>query len=269
MTEPTPLVTKAGMNLDKFESAEILGVKFWKIDKRTLISYITSAAKNPEKKIVGYLNVRGANLAYTTSWYRDFMNSCDLIFCDGFGILLGLRMLGQPFLAEHRMTCPDYIEQLAQACAMNNSSLFLLAGKPGVAEKAAKKLTESAPGLRVGYHHGYFEKTGAENDSVIQKINDFSPDILYIGFGMPIQERWILDNYDRVNTQVFLPLGACLDFFTGSVYRGPNWMTDFGFEWLARLITEPGRLWKRYILGNPVFIYRVVKHHCLGLSIRS
>ena len=76
---------------------------------------------------------------------------------------------------------------------------------------------------------------------------------------MPLQERWILDNISRIEARVFLPLGACLDFYTGTVYRGPRWMTDYGFEWLTRLIIEPQRLWERYILGNPLFLYRVLK----------
>ncbi len=108
-------------------------------------------------------------------------------------------------------------------------------------------------------HHGHFEKSGAENELVIQKINEFQPGILYIGFGMPLQERWILDNINQIEARVFLPLGACLDFYTGTVYRAPRWMTDHGLEWLTRLVTEPQRLWERYILGNPLFFYRVFK----------
>ena len=124
---------------------------------------------------------------------------------------------------------------------------------------AIQKLLAIAPNLRIAGHHGFFEKTGNENDLVIEKINQFKPDILYIGFGMPLQERWILDNYDKIAARVFLPLGACLDFYTESVYRGPRWLTDNGFEWVTRLITEPTRLWERYVVGNPLFIYRVIK----------
>jgi N-acetylglucosaminyldiphosphoundecaprenol N-acetyl-beta-D-mannosaminyltransferase len=80
-----------------------------------------------------------------------------------------------------------------------------------------------------------------------------------VGFGMPLQERWILDNINRIEARVFLPLGACLDFYTGNVYRGPRWMTDRGLEWLTRLFTEPQRLWERYVVGNPLFFYRLLK----------
>jgi N-acetylglucosaminyldiphosphoundecaprenol N-acetyl-beta-D-mannosaminyltransferase len=82
---------------------------------------------------------------------------------------------------------------------------------------------------------------------------------LYVGFGMPLQEDWILRNIDQIDAKVFLPLGACLDFYTGNVYRGPRWMTNYGLEWLTRLVTEPGRLWERYVIGNPLFFYRVLQ----------
>ncbi|RCJ20278.1 glycosyl transferase [Nostoc sp. ATCC 43529] len=205
------------------------------------------------------VNVRAINFAYQLPWYRNFINKADLVFCDGFGVLLGAKFLGYQMKSLHRMTCPDYIESLALACEQQNISLFLLAGQPGVTDKAIKKLLAIAPNLRICGHHGYFDKSGINSDAVIEKINKFKPDVLYIGFGMPLQERWILDNFDKMETRVFLPLGACLDFYTDSVYRGPRWLTDNGFEWLTRLITEPTRLWDRYIIGNPLFFYRVLK----------
>ncbi|HBB33478.1 MAG TPA: glycosyltransferase [Cyanobacteria bacterium UBA8803] len=199
------------------------------------------------------------NLAYEQPWYQDFLNQCDLVFCDGFGVLLGAKALGYSVESVHRMTCPDYIENFALACEKADVPLFLLAGKPGVVDKAIEMFKAVAPKLRVQGHHGYFDKSGEENDKVIQKINEFKPGILYVGFGMPLQERWILDNINRLDVKVFLPLGACLDFYTGSVYRGPRWMTDRGLEWLTRFFTEPQRLWERYVVGNPLFFYRVLQ----------
>ncbi|NER98739.1 MAG: WecB/TagA/CpsF family glycosyltransferase [Symploca sp. SIO1B1] len=205
------------------------------------------------------MNVHAMNLVCEQPWYRDFFNkNADLVFCDGFGVLLGAKLKGYSVESEHRMTCPDYIEDLVLALAKENISLFLLAGKPGVVDKAIAKFKKIAPNLNIQGHHGYFAKSGEENDAVVDKINKFKPGVLYIGFGMPLQERWILDNLERVEARVFLPLGACLDFYTDTVYRGPSWMTDNGFEWLSRLITEPRRLWQRYLLGNIRFLYQVL-----------
>jgi N-acetylglucosaminyldiphosphoundecaprenol N-acetyl-beta-D-mannosaminyltransferase len=242
-----------------FEAVTILGTTFHKVHVRALIDYIIHQAKLSQKTVVGHVNVRAMNFACDLPWYRTFLNQSNLVFCDGFGVLLGAKCCGNSLNANHRMTCPDYIEDLAQACANANTSIYLLAGKPGVVDQAIQKLTQVAPNLTIQGHHGYFDKQGQDNDRVIQEINQFQPDILYIGFGMPLQEQWIIDNMDRIDAKVFLPLGACLDFYTGTVYRGPKWMTDMGLEWLTRLFTEPHRLWERYIVGNPLFFYRIFK----------
>jgi N-acetylglucosaminyldiphosphoundecaprenol N-acetyl-beta-D-mannosaminyltransferase len=247
------------MNEISFDEVILLETRFHQVTVDELIEYIVESAKLEKKTIVGNVNVRAMNFACEFPWYQDFLNNADLVFCDGFGVVLGAKLQGYSLESVHRMTCPDYIEDLALACEKQDVSLFLLAGKPGVVDKAIAKLRAIAPNLRIQGHHGYFEKSGEENDFVIDKINKFKPGVLYVGFGMPLQERWILDNINRIDACVFLPLGACLDFYTGSVYRGPRWMTDRGLEWLARLFTEPQRLWERYVVGNPLFFYRILK----------
>lgn len=242
-----------------FPEIWLLGIRFHQLTVCELIAYIVDRAGKKDKTIVGNVNIRAVNFASDLSWYKDFINTCDIVFCDGFGVLLAAKLNGYTSDSQHRMTCPDYIESLAKSCANANRSLFLLAGKPGVTDEAIAKLTAIAPNLKIAGHHGYFEKTGQENDTVIDQINHFKPDVLYIGFGMPLQEKWIIDNIDRVDARVFLPLGACLDFYTGSVRRAPKFITDNGLEWLSRLLTEPRRLWSRYLVGNTLFFYRVFR----------
>src|SRR4028118_46669 len=249
--------------MKKIDEVILLKTRFHKLTVTDLIDYVVEAAKLEKKTIVGNVNVRAMNFAYEFPWYQDFLNNADLVFCDGFGVLLGAKLQGYSLESVHRMTCPDYIENLALACEQQDVSLFLLAGKPGVVDKAIAKLRAVTPNLKIQGHHGYFEKSGKENDSVIDKINNFKPGVLYVGCGMPLQERWILDNLSRIEARVFLPLGACLDFYTGNVYRGPRWMTDRGLEWLTRLFTEPQRLWKRFVVGNPLFFYRLLKQRVI------
>jgi N-acetylglucosaminyldiphosphoundecaprenol N-acetyl-beta-D-mannosaminyltransferase len=249
------------------ERVYLLGVGFHLLERQGLLAYILAAAGQPRKTVIAHVNAHALNIAYGLPWYRAFFNQADLVFCDGFGVLLGARMLGHQVAAQQRMTCPDYIEELAQRCAAEGRSLFLLAGKPEVVQQAVAKLQAAAPGLRIAGHHGYFAKSGPENDAVVAQINAFQPDILYLGFGMPLQEQWVSENKERVAARVFLPLGACLDYYTGTVYRAPRWATDRGLEWLSRLLAEPRRLWRRYIVGNPLFLWRVLRQR-FGLLAR-
>lgn len=245
--------------MDKLSQISILDVKCNLISVCCLQKIIVEYAKSDQKRVIANVNIKAVNLAHRTPWFKDFINNSEIVFCDGFGVLLGASLLGYPVSPNHRMTCPDYIEELAKTCEKEGVSLFLLAGKPGVVEKAIQKLKLAAPNLRIDGHHGYFDKVGKENSDVVQKVNHFKPHVLYVGFGMPLQEQWILENINDTDARVFLPLGACLDFYTGSLYRGPKWMTDSGLEWLSRLFTEPSRLWERYVIGNPLFFYRVLK----------
>jgi N-acetylglucosaminyldiphosphoundecaprenol N-acetyl-beta-D-mannosaminyltransferase len=240
-----------------FSEVTLLETRFHELTVAELIEYIVEAAKLPKKTIVSNVNVRAMNFACQLPWYRKFINQSDVVFCDGFGVLLAANLHGYSLQSKHRMTCPDYIEDLALICEQNQVSIFLLAGKPGVTDQAILKLKAIAPNLNIQGHHGFFDKTNHENDAVIAKINQFQPDVLYVGLGMPLQEQWIHHNFDAIDARVFLPLGACLDFYVGAVYRGPRWLTDRGFEWLTRFFTEPKRLWERYLIGNSVFFYRV------------
>lgn len=246
-------------SINKLSEVKVLGVRFHQVTCCELIDYVASMAKQSKKTVVANVNVRAMNFANDLPWFKDFINRSELVFCDGFGVLVAAKLNGYALSANHRMTCPDYIESLAKACEKENVSLYLLAGKPGIVDIAIQKLKTVAPNLKIDGHHGYFSKEGEENEAIIEKINQFKPDILYVGFGMPLQEGWIVDNFDKVNARVFLPLGACLDFYTGSVRRGPEWLTDRGFEWLTRFVTEPGRLWSRYLVGNAIFFFRVFR----------
>lgn len=243
------------------ETIELLGVRFHKLVRQQLFQIVVQSASARQKIIIANVNIHAMNLAYELEWYQDFLNRANVVYCDGFGVALGARLAGQQIQATHRLTCPDWIEALALVCQQHDLSLFLLGGMPGVAVEAAGKLRVAAPELKVATHHGYFQKTGPENEQVIAQINAFKPHILYVGLGMPLQEAWIQNNFDQIGANVFLPLGGCLDFYTGQAYRGPRWLTDHGLEWLVRLLTRPTRFWRRYLIGNPLFFYRVLKQH--------
>lgn len=239
----------------------ILGVEISTHSLPFLLNFITHTISNQQKAIVAYANVNAINLAQEISWFLDFLNRSDIVFCDGFGVRWAAKLLGEKL--PPRYTPPDWIIQLCQSCVQNDFSLFFLGSQPDVARKAASRLLAEFPGLKiVGSHHGYFDKSlgSQENKVVINLINHANPNILIIGFGMPLQERWLIDNWSKINSNIALTGGAVFDYISGNIGRAPRWMTDHGLEWLGRLIIEPRRLWKRYLIGNPHFILRVLRY---------
>jgi N-acetylglucosaminyldiphosphoundecaprenol N-acetyl-beta-D-mannosaminyltransferase len=156
-----------------------------------------------------------------------------------------------------RMTGADWIHDLCRRAVREGMSLYFLGGAPGSSADAARLLRVRYPGLRVaGTRHGYSAGTEA-----VEAINRAEPDILLVGMGTPTQEKWIAEHQDALNVPVIWAVGALFDFVNGRIARGPHWMTEHGLEWLCRLATEPGKLWRRYLIGNPLFLWRIVRKY--------
>jgi N-acetylglucosaminyldiphosphoundecaprenol N-acetyl-beta-D-mannosaminyltransferase len=241
-------------------SVDLLGVRIDDLPVETLVEQITRYVQNQEKAIISNVNIHAMNLAYKLADFRQFLCDCEIVFCDGFGVMLGARMAGGNL--HYRYTPPDWIPLLCEECVSNDLSMYFLGAREGVAKQAANNLQASFPRLRIlGTRHGYFDKSpgSLETQIMIQEINEQRPDILLVGFGMPMQEFWLRDNWSELDVGVALPVGAFFDYAAGAKRRAPNWITDSGFEWLGRLIVEPDRLWQRYIIGNPLFFWRILK----------
>lgn len=238
----------------------LLGVRIHTLPVAALIERIACTAQNRQRAIVAYVNAHGLNLAYESLALRDFFNTrAAWVFCDGFGVKWGARLAGQPI--PPRYTPPDWIDPLCSECERRGLSIFLLGDRPATVEKAAHALQTRHAGLKIaGWQHGFFDKTAGstENDAVLESINKTKPDVLLVGFGMPLQEHWLAQNWDCVDAHVAITVGALFSYVAGDVRRAPRWMTDHGLEWLGRLVVEPGRLWRRYVIGLPKFFARVI-----------
>lgn len=242
------------------DPVQILGVNVHAVTWNRLKSYIDSQIRNRLSCEIAYVNVHCMNLAYKDRNFRDILNSFQIVYCDGFGVMLGAKILGHHI--PERITGADWIYDLVSFCEKRSHSLYLFGGEDKVAEKAAQKLVNLFPKIRIaGTHHGYFDKS--ESKKIIDKINSLQADILLIGFGSPLQEKWIFRHRDQIEVPICWVVGAAFDFVAGKVRRGPKWMTNNGMEWAFRFIIEPGRLWQRYLLGNPLFFAYVMKEKFL------
>ena len=221
---------------------------------------ILKAVRGGDHALVLNVNVHALNLCYRDPVLRAFFNAAPVVFCDGVGVMLAARILGRRL--PERITYADWAWELASFAESEGISLFFLGARPGIAEKAAVCLLARHPNLRIlGIRHGYFDhgRGAPGNEAVLREINAAKPDILLVGFGMPLQERWLMQNWDRIDARVALTGGAVFDYISGELERGPRLLVNNGFEWLARLLIEPKRLWRRYVIGNPLFLLRVLK----------
>ena len=255
------LVTVVAQNEMKlFNEIDIFKVQIAPLTVEELHSHIAEYVQAKQHHLTLHVNVHGLNLAYEQKWLREFLNQAALVFCDGAGVIWGAKILGRHI--PQRITYADWMWQLAEFAAQKGFAFYFLGAKPGIVEQAAVRLKTNFPQLKiVGVHHGYFDKShnSAENKAIIQQINAAQPDILIVGFGMPLQEQWLSENWEQINAHVALTGGAVFDYLSGELQRAPTWMTNNGLEWLGRLFIEPRRLWRRYIVGNPLFIWRVIK----------
>ena len=209
------------------------------------------------------VNARAIALAQSMPDFRAALNAADVVFCDGYGVLLAARFLGVRL--PQRITYADWIDPFADFSARQGLSWYFLGAAPGVAEAAAERLRARHPNLRIlGTHHGYYDLWGAENEPVIAQINALKPDVTFVGFGMPTQELWIQRFASRLETHVLLSAGACFDYASGRLRRGPRWMTDHGLEWLARILIEPRRLLHRYVVDLAGFARAVLTQKLFG-----
>ncbi|MGL4513239.1 MAG: WecB/TagA/CpsF family glycosyltransferase [Lacipirellulaceae bacterium] len=236
----------------------VTGLAVDPIDLAQLFDWVVAAAKEGRvsgaRRTVGYLNVHVANTAAGDERVRRYVNECcDLVYCDGKGIGWGARLQG---LAEPpRMTAADWFAELFVRLRDKGLSALVVAGKPGVAKRAVAAIAEQVGSLGdVTTHHGYLE--GGVPESLTELIAERRPEVVLVGMGTPTQERWVLEHRAAIDAPLVWALGATCDYYAGEQARGPEWLRRVGHEWAARLLADPTRLWKRYVLGNPRFLLR-------------
>ena len=239
-------------------SVRVLGVRVDVIDKETLHQEISRRVRAGHKEWLANVNIQAVNLAYRDPNFRDILNRAPIVYCDGAGVRLGARLLGVRL--PERIVLTRWVWELAALCADKDFSIFLLGGASDVVERAAVNLRRRVPRLRIaGCHHGYFEKTGPESDRVVELINSVAPNLLIVCFGMPDQEYWACRYLERLRTNLILFGGSTIDYASGAKAMPPSWAANHGLEWLHRLAQEPVRLWRRYLLGNPLFMFRILR----------
>ena len=248
-------------------TVDILGVRVACLDKPGILavvrSWVECGCKSSEGQArpgcehfrISYVNAHCLNTAARDSQYHNILNSFDLVYPDGIGVVLAGQYLGQPGL--HKVTGRDWIKDFCQLAVAQGWRIYILAGKPGIARRAAESMAVRWPGLHiVGCCDGYFVEKAEQ--VVLCELAADPPDVLFVGMGSPLQEKWLAHHQEQLDIPVCWAVGALFDYVAGDEAPVPSWMDRMGFEWLWRLMIDPLGKWRRYLIGNPLFVARVL-----------
>ena len=225
-----------------YEKINIRGVHFLNVTPAEAVEVGKKMLAGDTVCTVFTPNAEIVQLCIEQNAYYDLYNSGDMVVADGAGVVKAAKILHKPL--KGKVAGVELGEAMLAYCAQSGDTAFFLGAKPGVAEEAARRMTEKYPGLTVaGTHDGYFKKEGEESDAVVEAINQSGAKLLFICLGVPVQEEWISRNKDKLTAaRMCLCLGGSLDVYAGAVKRAPKIFIDLSLEWFYRLLKEPRRL---------------------------
>jgi len=205
------------------------------------------------------LNAHSHNIAHRNAVFKEALQNSDILLPDGISIVWAVRFLTGKKIK--KIAGADVFAYLIDLLNKQNGSCFFLGSSDETLNRIKLRLHEDYPNIKAGFFSPPFKNEFDENDNhtMISQVNDFAPDVLFVGMTAPKQEIWTYQNRHRIHAKVICNIGAVFDFYAGTKKRVPRWLDKLGLEWFYRFIQEPRRMWKRYLIGNSLFIYYVLK----------
>lgn len=236
----------------------ILGVKLSAVNMTMALHTIDEWIRRQQANYVCVAPVHSIMECFDSPELRDVFNHAGLVTPDGMPLVWVSRLHGQA--TTERVYGPDLLLALCEHGMALGYRHYFYGGAEGVAEILVERLHSRFPELQVAglYSPPFRTLTSEEESNIIDRINATNPTIVWVGLGAPKQERWMAANLLNLSAPVLIGVGAAFDFHAGLKPQAPRWMQRSGLEWLFRLSTEPKRLWKRYLINNPRFVYHVL-----------
>jgi N-acetylglucosaminyldiphosphoundecaprenol N-acetyl-beta-D-mannosaminyltransferase len=235
---------------------KFLGVRIDNLTMAEASAQIIALTQADEASQVCFVNADCVNIAFGDEHYRATLSEAKLVLADGIGVRVAGAILNQN--VRENVNGTDMLPYLCAAAEQAGVGIYLLGGRPGIAEGAYTWIAERYPCLKLsGFHHGYF--TEEEQPQIVERIKSSGAGILLAALGAPRQDKWIAAYKNQVGAKVSIGVGGLLDFYSGRIPRAPAWVRELGMEWFYRFWQEPRRMWRRYFLGNAVFLYRVAR----------
>jgi N-acetylglucosaminyldiphosphoundecaprenol N-acetyl-beta-D-mannosaminyltransferase len=246
------------------DKVDILGVRVHCTSTTRLLNAVADLVADAQQRIVLYVNAHCLNVAQEDTEFRSVLNAADLVYADGVAVVWASRWLHGCQM--EKATGADWIEPFCALAQARRWRVYILAGQPGVAAKARTQLEARYSSLYiVGTSDGYFvERSETE---VLRHIAETRPDVIFIGLGTPRQEKWLAARREELPAGVYWVVGALFDYLAGVERRAPGWMRAFALEWAWRLLINPIGKGRRYLIGNPLFVLRVVRQRLLSRQV--
>jgi N-acetylglucosaminyldiphosphoundecaprenol N-acetyl-beta-D-mannosaminyltransferase len=235
-------------------AVRFMGVTVNLLTSYSLLDLVTECVATNRTIVIANHNLHSLCLHSSSSReaaaFRRFYDDAQYTVADGMSIVVLGKLYGQEIDYRHRIAYNDWLPLMLPIAVQNGWRVFYLGSTAEVAAKGTLVLTARFPGLQLKARSGHFDvrRRGVDNNEVLAEISRFKPQILFVGMGMPRQERWILENRGEIDANVIFPSGATLDYIAGAKRMAPRWMGALGLEWAFRLATEPRRLAARYLV---------------------
>lgn len=233
---------------------KLLGHRLFNGSQAQFLQGFRQALAQGLRQQVFFMNADCFNLSVEQGAYRQTLKQADWLLPDGAGVALGARVTGQRLTENLNGT--DLFPVLCEQAVAQQWRVFFLGGREAVVQQLVQNLRQQYPQLQIqGYHSGYF--SAAETAQIFEAMT--GTDLLFVAMGAPLQEQWIQQHWERLPVRAAFGVGGLFDFYSGRIARAPQGWRRLGLEWVWRLLQEPQRLWRRYLLGNPRFVARVLR----------
>jgi len=247
------LIGKDESELSEHATFNLFGVDIDNITMQQVMSSISHSLKHNTRKKMAFVNADCANQYYKNKQYKNTLQNFDYVYADGIGIKIAAHMQHERIVENVNGT--DMFPLLCKQLQASGHSVYFLGAEPQVINTLVEKTRHTYPSLNIaghcdGYTHNQSPKT------LINKINKSGADIVLVGMGAPRQEQWIEQYFDSLNSSIAIGVGGLFDFYSGNIQRAPTWMRELSLEWVWRLLMQPMAKGKRYLIGNPLFLYR-------------
>jgi N-acetylglucosaminyldiphosphoundecaprenol N-acetyl-beta-D-mannosaminyltransferase len=241
----------------------ILGVDVTDVSKGRAIELLKLMIDSNDDRTrnVLFVNAHTLNQAAADSRYRDLLGTADYVFGDGTGVRWAARLQG--IRLRDNLVGTDLVPELFRTTAGHGYRYFMLGSDEETNYRAAQYAAANFNGwTQAGHHHGYIEDE-AQTRQIIQTINEAKPHVLLVGMGNPLQEQWIHKHQQELKVPLCMGIGGLFDYWSGNVSRAPRWLCQCGYEWVWRLFQQPRDKASRYLLGNPLFLWRIFLDKCM------